>query len=512
MTKYVRILIFLTVFSLILSLTSCKDDTSDDTVPGTISDTTAEETTADISEENNLSQALRLITEADNRSKSYTSFTENSSSATYYDDTLISKVNSTTKKSGDSYSFKQTTEAFDLYGNTSGDRTLELVFDGQSIVYYDTSASSNGKFGAIRINNAAKEEYLSMLTGANDSMLGFTDPEYFKNGSVTPNDGGYAVKLEYSDTAKAQIFGALGLTLSEGINAEVLEFTVLIDSEGNALNCTAETVISVNANGVSSRIRSVSSSEYANINSNPSVDETSTPNISLEFDSFIDYSTVAGMVNTLSLLASGSYTLEYEAKLELTSLFHQPYTDGPIFYTVDNHGAFNPTLGYSYRYSTSDGQNFKEYGDFKNCYIDTGDGIKGPVGYAYDSSSLVSLFGEIKPSFISLECIDSITDIEYSSTNIRISLDIDTKALLSYLDSHQIKFPEYLRIFEPQNNTDVEKKSFEILLSPEGLPLSLKVYFEGIAKNGYYSDSCDIAFSHTVTFTSFDNVNIEVLP
>ncbi len=513
MTKTKHLLIFLTVFSLLLGLVSCTGNVPDETDPDTTPSTTAEETTAGADEENSLARALELISEAERRSEEYTSFAQSASSAAYYDDTLISQVTSTTKKNGDAYSFIQSTEAFDLYGNPSGEHTLELFFDGQSIVYYDTSAfSTDNSFGAIRIVDATKEEFLSMLLSADSGILGFTDPEYFKSGTVTPADGGYAVTLEYSDAGKALIFGSLGLTLSEEINAEVLEFSVYIDSEGNAVSSSAETVISLDTNGVSSKIRSVSSSEYTNINSNSSVDETSAPNISLEFGSFRDYSTVAGMTNTLALLASGSYALEYESKMELTNNFHPPYAGDLLTYTIDSRGAYDPARGYSYGYSASDGQVFKEYGDFKNYYTDAGQGISGPHGFYYDVTSLVSIFREIKPYFFSLEFIDGITGVEYSGADIKISLDIDSSRLLSYLDMYQLKFPVDRQIFEPSKSTSVSKKNVDIVLSPEGLPLSFSIYFEGLTTSGYYSDACDITFSHTVTFTSYNNVNIEVMP
>ena len=176
--------------------------------------------------------------------------------------------------------------------------------------------------------------------------------------------------------------------------------------------------------------------------------------------------------------------------------------------SLEHRGAYDPSRGYSYSRKNAAGNTYKEYGDFKRFYSDTGNGIDGPAEYYYDVTALVDVFREIRPDFFSLEYIKGVSAIEKADDGIKIILDVDDKMLVSRMASSQYDLAGVQFVINPVSKASVSTKSVEIILSPEGLPLSFSVYLAA----SFSSDECDEIYRDTVTFTSYSNVNIEVMP
>ena len=373
-----KILLFFLIFVFMVAMVSCTVGNSDDSEPyGKTSDVTEKPDA--------LPEALELLDQAERLSKDYESFVKTTETTSSYDGNVISSLRSVMKKSGERYSFSQLTEAFNEHGLLTADSLIEMMYDGGGITYYDDSIKPvNRSFGAIAILKATEEEYLSMLLSADSGMLGLREPEYFKSGSITEKDGFREIVLQYSDAGESAIFEAFGMPLGEGIEVIRLGFTAVIDSEGNAVNTSAEIRMALSVGDTEVKITALSTSEYTDINSNSSVDSVSTSEVSLQFEDFYEFSTVSNTFNILKLMSTGNLAFEYERKCELTVNMHPPHNTEAVVGVSEHRGAYDPSRGYSYSRKNAAGNTFKQYGDFKRFYSDTGNGIDGPVEYYYD--------------------------------------------------------------------------------------------------------------------------------
>ena len=497
-----KILLFFLIFAFMVAMVSCTVGNSDDSEPyGKTSDVTEKPDA--------LSEALELLDQAERLSKDYESFVQTTETTSSYDGNVISSLRSVMKKSGERYSFSQLTEAFDERGNLTADSLIEMMYDGVGITYYDDSIKPvNSSFGAIAIREATEEEYLSMLLSADSGMLGLKDPEYFKSGSITEKNGFREILLQYSDAGESAIFEAFGMPLGEEIEVIRLGFTAVIDGEGNAVSTSAEIKMAVSVGDTELKITTLAISEYTDINSNSSVDSVSTSEVSLQFEDFYEFSTVSGTFNLFKLMSTGNIAFEYERTCELTVKMHPPHNTTEIVGVSKHRGAYDPSRGYSYSRTNAAGNTFKQYGDFKRFYSDTGNGIDGPVEYYYDVTALVDVFREIRPDFFALEYIKGVSEIEKSDNKVKIILDVDDKMLVWRMNSSQYDLAGVQFIINPVGKASVSARSVEIVLSPEGLPLSFSIYFAAT----FDSDECDEIYKDTVTFTSYSNVNIEVMP
>lgn len=498
-----KVLLFLLLVAVMLAMVSC-----------TAGDPDGSDSPAQTSDETDnaavLSEALELLRQSERLSDDYESFVQTTQTTSSTDDgNVISSLRTVLKKSGESYSFSQLTEAFNEHGHLTADSLIEMMYDGVGITYYDDSIKPvNRSFGAIAILKATEEEYLSMLLSADSGMLGLRDPEYFKSGSITEKDGFREIVLQYSDAGESAIFEAFGMPLGEGIEVIRLGFTAVIDSEGNAVNTSAEIRMALSVGDTEVKITALATSEYTDINSNSLVDSVSVPDVSLQFEDFYEFSTVSNTFNILKLMSTGNLAFEYERTCELTVNMHPPHNTDAIVGVSEHRGAYDPLRGYSYSRKNAAGNTFKQYGDFKHFYSDTGNGIDGPVEYYYDVTALVDVFREIRPDFFSLEYIKGVSAIEKADDGIKIILDVDDKMLVSRMSSSQYDLAGVQFVINPVSKASVSTKSVEIILSPEGLPLSFSVYFAA----AFDSDECDEIYRDTVTFTSYSNVNIEVMP
>ncbi len=497
-----KFLLFFLIIAFMLAMVSCTGGDPDESSPPAKTSDDAEKADA-------LSEALGLLEQAELLSKDYESFVQTTETTSSYDGNVISSLRTVMKKSGDSYSFRQSTEAFDAYGNLSSDSLIEMAYDGVGITYYDDSIKPvNRSFGAIAILKATEEEYLSMLLSADSGMLGLKDPEYFKSGSITEKDGFREILLQYSDAGKSAIFEAFGMPLGDGIEVISLGFTAVIDGEGNAVSTSAEIRMALSVGDTEMKITALALSEYTDINSNSSVDKVSVPEVSLQFEDFYEFSTVNNAFNVFKLMSAGNIAFEYERTCELTIKMYPPHNTGDIVGVSEHRGAYDPSRGYSYSRINAGGGSFKQYGDFKHFYSDTGNGIDGPVEYYYAVTALVDVFREIRPDFFALEYIKGVSEIEKADNRVKIILDVDDKMLVSRMGSSEYDLAGVQFVINPVSKASVNARSVEIVMSPDGLPLSFSIYFAAT----FDSDECDEIYRDTVTFTSYSDVNIEVMP
>ena len=122
-----KILLFFLIFAFMVAMVSCTVGNSDDSEPyGKTSDVTEKQDA--------LPEALELLNQAERLSKDYESFVQTTQTTSSTDDgNVISSLRSVMKKSGESYSFSQLTEAFNERGNLTADSLIEMMYDGVGI-------------------------------------------------------------------------------------------------------------------------------------------------------------------------------------------------------------------------------------------------------------------------------------------------------------------------------------------------------------------------------------------